>query len=75
MQKENWFYSRILIDTGEKNVPEYQKQLAEVVQSEQANIEHIVITHWHKDHIGGVEDLYGKIASKFILLVVYVLIG
>ncbi|KOB73716.1 Beta-lactamase-like protein 2-like protein, partial [Operophtera brumata] len=44
---------RILLDTGDENVPEYQKNLAEVVQSEQVNIEHIVLTHWHHDHIGG----------------------
>lgn len=58
------FFSRILLDTGDKDVPEYQKSLAEVVQSEQVNIEHIVLTHWHHDHIGGVENLYGTIASK-----------
>lgn len=45
-------------------MPEYQKNLAEVVQSEQVNIEHIVLTHWHHDHIGGIENLYGTIASK-----------
>lgn len=55
---------RILIDTGDKDVPEYQKHLADVVQSEQVNIEHIIITHWHHDHIGGVENLYGTIAKQ-----------
>lgn len=58
------FFSRILLDTGDKDVSEYQKSLSEVVQSEQVNIEHIVLTHWHHDHIGGVENLYGTIASK-----------
>lgn len=57
-------FSRILLDTGDKNVSEYQKNLKDVVQTEQVNIEHIVLTHWHHDHIGGVEDLYGTIASK-----------
>ncbi|KAJ2944533.1 hypothetical protein O0L34_g3879 [Tuta absoluta] len=56
--------NRILLDTGDKDVQEYQKHLAEVVQSEQVNIEHIVITHWHHDHIGGVENIYGTIASQ-----------
>lgn len=42
---------------------EYQKNLAELVQSEQVDIEHIVVTHWHHDHIGGVENIYGTIAS------------
>ncbi|CAK1603472.1 unnamed protein product [Parnassius mnemosyne] len=56
--------NRILLDTGDKNVKEYQKNLIEVVQSEQVNIEHIVLTHWHHDHIGGVEDIYGPIAKQ-----------
>lgn len=46
---------------------EYQKHLSDVVQAEQVNIEHIVVTHWHHDHIGGVENLYGSIASRFFL--------
>lgn len=58
-------FSRILLDTGDKDVPEYQKHLAQVVQSEQVNIEHIVLTHWHHDHVGGVENIYGSIASKY----------
>ncbi|XP_014362698.2 beta-lactamase-like protein 2 homolog [Papilio machaon] len=56
--------NRILLDTGDKNVSEYQKNLQDVVQTEQVNIEHIVVTHWHHDHIGGVEDLYGTIAKQ-----------
>ena len=57
------FFSRILLDTGDKDVNDYQKNLMEVVKSEHANIEHIIVTHWHHDHIGGVENLYGTIAS------------
>nr|XP_021182819.2 beta-lactamase-like protein 2 homolog [Helicoverpa armigera]XP_049708140.1 beta-lactamase-like protein 2 homolog [Helicoverpa armigera] len=56
--------NRILLDTGDKDVKEYQSQLAELVQAEQVNIEHIVVTHWHHDHIGGVENLYGTIAKQ-----------
>ncbi|CAB3231411.1 unnamed protein product [Arctia plantaginis] len=55
---------RILIDAGEKNVPEYLNNLADVVHSEQVDIEHIVVTHWHNDHLGGVEDIYGTIANQ-----------
>ncbi|XP_075991957.1 beta-lactamase-like protein 2 homolog [Anticarsia gemmatalis] len=55
--------NRILIDAGEKDKPEYQQYLADVVKSEQVNIEHIIVTHWHNDHIGGVEDLYGTITD------------
>ena len=60
------FFSRILIDAGEKNVKEYQDNLSKVLKQEQVNIEHIIVTHWHNDHIGGVENLYGSIASKIL---------
>ncbi|XP_047544525.1 beta-lactamase-like protein 2 homolog [Vanessa atalanta] len=56
--------NRILLDTGDRDVQDYQKNLAEVVKAEQINIEHIVVTHWHHDHIGGVENLYGTIAKQ-----------
>lgn len=65
------FYSRILIDTGDKNVPDYQTNLAKVLMLEKANIEHIIVTHWHHDHLGGVDDLYGTIASKKLFHSVY----
>nr|XP_034828647.1 beta-lactamase-like protein 2 homolog isoform X2 [Maniola hyperantus] len=55
--------NRILLDTGDKDVKDYQEHLSNVVTSEKVNIEHIVVTHWHHDHIGGVENLYGSIAS------------
>ncbi|CAK1549640.1 unnamed protein product [Leptosia nina] len=56
--------NRILLDTGDKDIPEYQKHLSDVVSSEQVNIEHIVVTHWHHDHIGGVENIFGTIAKQ-----------
>ncbi|XP_038210091.1 beta-lactamase-like protein 2 homolog [Zerene cesonia] len=56
--------NRILLDTGDKDVPEYQKNLSEVVSSEQVNIEHIIVTHWHHDHIGGLENIFGTIAKN-----------
>lgn len=55
--------NRILLDTGDKDVNDYQKNLMKVMKSEHANIEHIIVTHWHHDHIGGVENLYGTIAK------------
>ncbi|CAL7935945.1 unnamed protein product [Xylocopa violacea] len=46
---------RILIDTGEEETGnEYIKVLRRVLEEEKATIEHIVVTHWHKDHLGGV---------------------
>lgn len=65
------FSRRILLDTGDKDVAQYQKSLKEVLQSEQVDIEHIVITHWHHDHIGGVEDIFGTIASKLQIKILW----
>lgn len=45
------------MDAGDPNVPEYQNNLKEVLQSENAQIESIIVTHWHHDHIGGVNDI------------------
>ncbi|XP_021205578.2 beta-lactamase-like protein 2 homolog isoform X1 [Bombyx mandarina] len=59
--------NRILVDTGDNNIPEYQKHLSDVVNSEKANIEHIVLTHWHHDHVGGVENIYKTIAKNPII--------
>lgn len=48
--------SRILVDTGEGK-PSWASALASVLSSEAATISHAIITHWHLDHVGGVEDL------------------
>lgn len=53
---------RILLDTGDKDIKEYQSNLQKVMANEKATIEHIIITHWHHDHIGGIEDIYANIA-------------
>eukprot|EP00931_Biecheleriopsis_adriatica_P035346 TRINITY_DN20341_c0_g1_i1.p1 TRINITY_DN20341_c0_g1~~TRINITY_DN20341_c0_g1_i1.p1 ORF type:complete len:347 (+),score=36.86 TRINITY_DN20341_c0_g1_i1:78-1043(+) len=47
---------RILIDTGDEDfVSEYIPVLRRAVQEAGATgIEQIVVTHWHRDHIGGV---------------------
>lgn len=48
---------RILIDAGEKNVPEYSQNLASVMESENCSLKDLVVTHWHHDHIGGVPEV------------------
>lgn len=48
---------RILLDTGDENVPEYINNLSKVLKEETCSIEHIVLTHWHHDHVGGVADV------------------
>jgi len=48
---------RLLIDAGEKNIPEYNKGLAKLLENEKCRIEDLIVTHWHHDHIGGVSDV------------------
>ncbi|EDV95316.1 beta-lactamase-like protein 2 homolog isoform X2 [Drosophila grimshawi] len=51
---------RILIDTGDEDVPEYIEHLNGVLRQEQASIATIILTHWHHDHVGGVKDIVGS---------------
>lgn len=51
---------RILIDTGDENVPQYIEHLNGVLRQEQASIGTIILTHWHHDHVGGVKDIVGS---------------
>ncbi|XP_053983718.1 beta-lactamase-like protein 2 homolog [Hylaeus volcanicus] len=55
-------HRRILIDAGDsKTAPEYIKLLHQVLEEEKATIEHLIITHWHRDHIGGVNPVLNTI--------------
>lgn len=48
----------MLVDSGEaKTASAYIKLLDNVLREENATIEHLVVTHWHPDHIGGVESV------------------
>ncbi|XP_063236164.1 beta-lactamase-like protein 2 homolog isoform X2 [Bacillus rossius redtenbacheri] len=49
---------RVLIDTGDDNIPEYINTLTSVLQQENATLEHVIVTHWHHDHIGGLKNVY-----------------
>lgn len=49
-------HQRLLIDTGEGK-PAWVKALKETLANEQAEVEMAVITHWHHDHTGGIQDL------------------
>ena len=49
--------SRVLIDTGEANKPEYVSLLRETLQQHKTTIQHVLITHRHHDHIGGLEGI------------------
>ncbi|XP_043252236.1 endoribonuclease LACTB2 isoform X1 [Colletes gigas] len=55
---------RILIDAGEKKTAEeYTKVLCNVLEEEKATIEHLIITHWHHDHLGGANSVYNLVKS------------
>ncbi|KAK2024813.1 metallo-beta-lactamase superfamily protein [Colletotrichum zoysiae] len=47
---------RILIDTGE-GVPSWITAIKSVLEQEQASVETVLITHWHRDHQGGIQHL------------------
>ena len=46
---------RILIDTGEGK-PAWKDSLQKALSDENAQIDRIILTHWHPDHVGGVKD-------------------
>lgn len=54
---------RILIDAGEKGFNSYIKNLISVLNSEEIELELIILTHWHSDHIGGVSDILDKVSK------------
>jgi len=48
---------RLLIDTGVGN-PRWLNTLKKVLQDEKAQVTTALITHWHADHVGGIDDLH-----------------
>ncbi|XP_067946696.1 endoribonuclease LACTB2-like [Watersipora subatra] len=48
---------RILIDTGNPNILEYQQLLNKVLDDTKSVISKIIVTHFHHDHIGGLADV------------------
>lgn len=53
---------RILLDASEGNEPDYISDLKHVLAVENASLENIIISHWHRDHIGGVKDILSSVA-------------
>lgn len=47
---------RILIDTGEGR-PAWRDSLRSTLEREGATVETALISHWHGDHVGGIDDL------------------
>ncbi|XP_017878980.1 endoribonuclease LACTB2 [Ceratina calcarata] len=55
---------RILIDSGEaETANKYTKVLKQVLEDEKATVEHLVVTHWHGDHLGGVNSVQQLLKS------------
>ncbi|KAL2834294.1 beta-lactamase-like protein [Aspergillus cavernicola] len=56
--------SRILIDTGQ-GIPCWIREIGQVLEDRELEISHVLLTHWHGDHTGGVPDLveYNKTLS------------
>ncbi|KAM7213693.1 putative beta-ketoacyl synthase domain containing protein [Rhypophila decipiens] len=48
--------SRILIDTGEGR-PSWIMNLTSYLDDHDISISDVLLTHWHKDHTGGLDDL------------------
>lgn len=56
---------RILIDAGNPDVPEYLDLLKSSLEKLAVGIQEIIITHWHPDHVGGVDGVCKTFGEKF----------
>ncbi|CAB3403826.1 unnamed protein product [Caenorhabditis bovis] len=53
---------KILVDTGEPNISDYIGALKTVLKENE--IECMVITHWHGDHVGGINNIVSDILNS-----------
>ncbi|KAI3318558.1 putative metallo-beta-lactamase domain protein [Xylariaceae sp. AK1471] len=48
--------NRLLIDTGQ-GIPEWADLISSTLADASISLSHVLLTHWHGDHTGGVPDL------------------
>ncbi|HYU79070.1 MAG TPA: MBL fold metallo-hydrolase [Vicinamibacterales bacterium] len=51
----------VLIDTGNPGARDADRIMAAAKDAGVARIDHLITTHWHGDHFGGMSDLAGRI--------------
>lgn len=71
----HFFYMirRILLDTGEGDIPQYINHLRAILINEGITLSHIFLSHWHHDHIGGVLDVLEMDESMGMYIFVFVI--
>ncbi|KAH7980056.1 hypothetical protein HPB49_012922 [Dermacentor silvarum] len=55
---------RILLDTGEPDVPEYIETLKDVLRERGISLQQIIVSHWHLDHVGGVDEIRRQVQPE-----------
>jgi glyoxylase-like metal-dependent hydrolase (beta-lactamase superfamily II) len=54
----------LLVDAGEDEKPEYVSWVKKVLSDEAASLSDVLVTHWHRDHVGGVPQLLSSLATS-----------